>query len=118
MSSLILALFLSILGVGAPAQDTREAPEANPQAGQRLFDDVGCYQCHGFVGQGGAAGARLVPNPLPFAAFSRYVRAPTGQMPPYTVRILPDNELADIYAYVESIPDPPALDSIPALNLD
>jgi mono/diheme cytochrome c family protein len=83
--------------------------------GKKLFDTYGCYQCHGHDGHGGA-GARLAPNPLPFAAFSKYVRQPTGEMPPYTKKVVSDPELADIYAYLKSIPQAPAAKDIPILN--
>jgi hypothetical protein len=37
-------------------------------------------------------------------------------MPPYTAKVLSDQDLADIYAYLMSIPPPPAIDSIPLLK--
>ena len=55
---------------------------ANADNGKRLFVKDGCYQCHGYQGQGGAAGARLAPRPIVLAALTAYVRHPTGQMPP------------------------------------
>jgi len=44
------------------------AAAAEPSAanGRVLFVKVGCYQCHGYQGQGGAAGPRIAPEPLPF----------------------------------------------------
>jgi len=90
-----------------------ESPSA--QNGRKLFDGFGCYQCHDHDGHGGA-GARLAPNPIPFGAFSKYVRQPTGEMPPYTAKVVSDRELADIYAYLKSIPPPPDPKSIPILN--
>ena len=63
-----------------------------------------------------ATGPRLGPRPISFAAFSRYVRQPTGQMPPYTTRILSDTDLAHIYAFLRALPDPPAVQSIPLLK--
>jgi ubiquinol-cytochrome c reductase cytochrome c subunit len=45
-----------------------------------------------------------------------YVRAPQGQMPPYTSKVLSDTELADIYAFLKSLPLPPDPKSIPVLN--
>jgi mono/diheme cytochrome c family protein len=44
------------------------------------------------------------------------VRQPTGEMPPYTKKVVTDQELADIYAYLQSIPQPPPAKSIPILN--
>ena len=41
------------------------APAGNAANGRKLFVSNGCYQCHGYVGQGGNAGAKLAPKPLP-----------------------------------------------------
>jgi mono/diheme cytochrome c family protein len=87
----------------------------NVQNGKKIFDSYGCYQCHGHDGHGGA-GARLAPNPISFTAFSKYVRQPTGEMPPYTAKVVSDQELADIYAFLHSLPAPPPVKNIPLLN--
>jgi ubiquinol-cytochrome c reductase cytochrome c subunit len=88
---------------------------ADAAKGKRLYTDYGCYQCHGRQGQGSSGtGPRLGPNPLAYPAFQAYVRRPTAQMPPYTVKVVSDAELADIYAFVQSLP-PPAK-SIPLLE--
>lgn len=105
MRALILLAFASAVAAQTPSA-------AN---GKKLFDSYGCYQCHDHDGHGGA-GARLAPNPIPFAAFSKYVRQPTGEMPPYTKKVVSDQELADIYAYLQSVPPAPAAKSIPILN--
>ena len=112
MRFLILLTMASVLGAQTPAS----APKAgNAQNGKKIFDSYGCYQCHDHDGHGGA-GARLAPNPIPLAAFSRYVRQPTGEMPPYTKKVVSDQELADMYAFLQSIPPPPPAKSIPLLN--
>jgi len=98
-----------------PATGAQAAPAGNAQNGNQLFKRYGCYECHGYSAQGGV-GARLAPNPIPFAALSAYVRAPKGQMPPYTTKVLSDAELRDIYAFLQSIPKPPDPKSIPLLN--
>ena len=36
-------------------------------------------------------------------------------MPPYTAVVLSDQDLADIYAFLEARPKPPAVNSIPLL---
>ena len=89
---------------------------ASVDNGKRLFVKDGCYQCHGYQGQGGVAGARLAPRPIVLAALTAYVRHPTGQMPPYTSKVLSDTELADIHAYLSSIPAAPPLKNVPLLN--
>ena len=93
------------------------APTGNAEQGKKLFVSYGCYQCHGYEAQGSSAtGPRLGPRPLPFASFARYVREPSGQMPPYTIRVASETDLADIYAFVQSRPAPPPLQSIPLLK--
>jgi ubiquinol-cytochrome c reductase cytochrome c subunit len=98
-------------------QRSAPTPAGNAQEGKKLFVSYGCYQCHGYEAQGSSAtGPRLGPRPIAFTAFSRYVRQPTGQMPPYTAKVVSDMELADIYAYVGGRPAPPPVQSIPLLK--
>jgi mono/diheme cytochrome c family protein len=93
------------------------APTGNAQNGKKLFAADGCYQCHGYEAQGATpTGPRLGPRPIAFAQFSKYVRNPTGQMPPYTSKSVPDKDLADIYAFLQSLPAPPAVDAITLLK--
>ena len=100
-----------------PSPSTAAVPAGDAETGRKLFASDGCYQCHGYEGQGSTAtGPRLGPRPISFAAFSRYVRQPTGQMPPYTTRILSDTDLAHIYTFLRALPDPPAVQSIPLLK--
>ena len=82
------------------------APTGDAGNGHKLFDAVGCYQCHGYVGQGGSAGPELAKTKLPFDAFLTQVRRPADQMPPYEAVVLSDQLAADIYAYLESLPGP------------
>ena len=90
MRSLILLQLVFGFLLGSPAQDEGSVPRGNTDQGQFIFNDRGCYACHGYEGHGGVAGARLAPDPIPFQVFSRYVRDPTGQMPPYTRTVLSD----------------------------
>jgi cytochrome c553 len=83
------------------------APAGNADEGKKLYVSVGCYQCHGYEAQGSSAtGPRLGPRPMAYAAFSRYVRRPSGQMPPYTAKVVSDADLANIYAFIRSRPEP------------
>jgi len=90
-------------------------PAGNAEKGKALFARNACYQCHGYEGQGGTAGPRLGPNPIPFRGFVAYVRVPRGEMPPFTVKVMSDQELADVYAFLQARPRPPAVESIPLL---
>ena len=117
-----LLLFASLVSITAitaaqtPAPATQPAPGGNAETGRKLYVSTGCWQCHGYEGQGGAAGPRLAARPLPFAGFSRYVRRPTNQMPPYTEKVLSDADLAHIHAFIASRPAPPPVSSIPLLK--
>ena len=88
----------------------------NPETGKRLYMKNGCYQCHGTVGQGTIAGARIGPPLLSAQGVIRYVRRPAGQMPAFTDKVMSDKELTDVYAFLKSIPPPKPSKDIPLLN--
>jgi mono/diheme cytochrome c family protein len=93
------------------------APAGDVAKGKTSFERTGCWQCHGHQGQGGREGPRIAsPVPLAWPAFSAFVRTTKADMPPYTESVLSDQELADIYAYVRSIPPAPDFKTIPMLN--
>ncbi|MGA7487625.1 MAG: cytochrome c [Xanthobacteraceae bacterium] len=98
-----------VVGCGA-------ALAASAENGKTAFIQHGCWQCHGFQGQGGVAGLKLAPDPIAFEAFTAFVRGSNRFMPPYMEAILPDADLADIYAYLQSIPKPADYKGIPLLN--
>jgi mono/diheme cytochrome c family protein len=102
-----------ILAILLPAASL--AQEGNAAKGKELYVKDGCYECHGYNGQGGA-GARIAPKVLATAALIKYVRHPSGAMPPYTAKVASDQDLADIRAFLATIPEPPPLKSIPILN--
>jgi len=89
---------------------------ASAENGKRVFMRAGCWQCHGTLGQGGAAGPKLAPDPLPFDALSSFVRTTNRAMPPYREEVLSDADLADLYAYLQSIRKGPDPKTIPLLN--
>ena len=89
---------------------------ADSAKGKQLFLKNGCWQCHGYQGQGGVTGFKLAPDPIPFETLQTFVRTTNRNMPPYREEILPDGDLADIYAYLQSIPKGQDAKSIPLLN--
>ena len=110
-ATLVAALFAGAGAIGAPA------PQGDAVKGKAAFTHYGCYTCHGTEGQGAAAtGKKLAPNPLPYPAFSGFVRTTSQQMPPFTADILPEQDLMDIHAYLRSIPASPNPASIPLLQ--
>src|SRR5687768_8653729 len=93
------------------------APAGDVAKGKAAFDRVGCWSCHGLQGQGGREGPRIAaPVPMAYGALAGFVRTTSGDMPPYTEKVLSNQEMADIYAYLQSIPAPPEHKSIPLLN--
>lgn len=109
-------LYAYLQSLAAPVSATPSAADA--PAGQRLYVKDGCYECHGNLGQGSlqTGASRIGPIAIPFPAFAGYVRHPFGQMPPYTVKALPDGDLAAIYAYLQSLPQAQPSKNIPLLN--
>lgn len=89
---------------------------ADAGKGKQAYFKYGCWQCHGTVGQGGVAGPKLAPEPLPLEAMSNFIRTTNRTMPPYREQVLPNEDVADIHAYLSSIPKPPDYKSIAILN--
>jgi len=113
MRSRTLALASLIFTAVVVAQ---QPSAGDPAKGKDLFMKYNCYACHGFSGQNGP-GARLAPMKMPAAAFVAYVRAPrTRQMPSYSTKVLSDQQLTDIHAYVKTLPDSKPAKDVPALD--
>ena len=109
----ILFAVLMTLPIVAAAQTP---PAGNVENGKKLFMKENCYYCHGTGGQGGRDGARIAATALNVQAVIRYVRQPTGGMPAFTDKIISDQELTDIYAYLKSLPAAKAPKDIPLLD--
>ena len=95
------------------------AVAASAEKGKTAFIQHGCWQCHDFAGQGSIAtsnGKVIARTALPLDAFKSFVRTTNGAMPPYRPAVLSDDELDDIYAYLQSLPEPKAVSDIPLLN--
>jgi len=88
----------------------------NVENGKRVFVRDGCYECHGYAGQGTIAGARIGPPVLNAEGMIRYIRKPAGAMPAFTDKVLSDQEVNDIYAYLKTMPAPKPVKDIPLLN--
>jgi mono/diheme cytochrome c family protein len=105
------ALFVLALSAQPPSQ----AIVGDAARGQQLYADTfNCYACHGFDAQSGER--RLLPMNYTQEGFVTFVQSsPLPNMPPY-----PDasaEQLADIYAYIRTIPaDAPAVSDVPLLR--
>lgn len=121
---ILTALPLMLCAPAARAQAVSQneqsptSPGGNAETGKKIFTKDGCYECHGREGQGAAqaSGPRIGPSQRFIRPFIKYVRQPTGQMPPYTSEVISDQELADIYAYLQSRSRATPSKDIPLLN--
>src|SRR5215468_3608036 len=95
MKQILIAL-AALAAIAGPAHAAGDAAR-----GKTAFTKYGCWQCHGFDGQGSIAtsnGKILAHDPPPWEGFSALVRSSNTGMPPYSEKILPDGDLEDIYA--------------------
>jgi mono/diheme cytochrome c family protein len=105
----------AFVAISLSAQQQNQAVVGDAERGQPLFADTfNCYACHGFDVQSGER--RLVPLNYTQDGFITFVQSsPLPNMPAF-----PDasaQQLADIYAYIRTIPaDAPALGDVPLLR--
>jgi mono/diheme cytochrome c family protein len=100
----------------ASAQD---APKGDATNGKKVFLADGCFTCHGRSGQGGAYNGPapiLAHTALPFDAFKNQLRNPADDMPAFSTAVISDQQIADIYAFVQSLPGPTSPKDIAILN--
>ena len=111
----IVALAVAGMFSATAALAQADTPRGNAANGKKLFETVGCFECHGWAGQGGGAGPKLI-NPPVYPAFIVQLRTPRQIMPPYTARVLNDQQAADIYAHLLTLPKPADAKNIPLLQ--
>lgn len=102
----------ALLGASAIAQQTLTG---NATRGEQYFNDgYKCYACHGYDAVSGAR--RLVPMRYTQDGFIMFVQnSPLPQMPAYND--MPAQALADVYAYVQTLPaDAPEVDDLDLLS--
>lgn len=120
MKKLLVASALLCFELSAVAQSARTERAAIAN-GESVYLRVGCQACHGTVGHGGAA-RRLAPNTLPLPAFTTWVRNGTPGwsfmtgMPAFPATVISDADLADMRAFLASLPPPQPANDIPLLN--
>jgi mono/diheme cytochrome c family protein len=108
---------LTLLDARAGASQSALSPAA--AHGRALYISNGCYECHGYGGEG-AVGPRLGPNPLPLDVFTRQLRNPINfmpiHMPVYTAKVLSPADVAAIYAFLNTLPKAKPVADIPLLK--
>jgi mono/diheme cytochrome c family protein len=104
----LIAAAAVLLGAGglATAAGAQDAPAGDAAKGKRVYLADGCFTCHGRSGQGGAYNGPsplLAKTQMPFDGFKGQVRAPSNDMPAYSEAVMSDQDIADIYAFVQSL---------------
>jgi mono/diheme cytochrome c family protein len=118
----IARIACAVAGLGAAASMTAQAQDAPPgdaANGKRVYLADGCFTCHGRAGQGGAFNGpapRLAQTALPFDGFKGQIRNPVNDMPAFSGANLSDKDIADIYAFVQSLSGPRSAKDIAILN--
>lgn len=134
MNKLSLAFVFLVTAIShaqTPAGNNTPAAAGNANNGRTLYTAHQCFGCHGYNGE---TGTRLLQDdgtftprlltPRGFIAFLRAPRPneapPIGSslaMPSYGITSLPDQQAADLFAYIKTFkPTQPALKDIPLLN--
>lgn len=127
MNKMFIALSLVVFGLFlSSSPSVAQGLEGNADNGKELYVAYSCYACHGYTGET----ARVRLNPLLFTLedFVEYLRNPPEMpggfgmgfsMPAYAGPDVSGQDLADVYAYLRSLPstslDP---ENIPLLNGD
>jgi mono/diheme cytochrome c family protein len=77
----------------------------SPAVGQQLWQQLPCLACHGAQAQG-LSGPRLAGTSLSFDEVLLRVRTGKGPMPAFTEAQVSDQQLENIYAWLESLAPP------------
>jgi len=107
-----------ICGLALPAQ-AQDAPKGDVANGQRVYLADGCFTCHGRSGQGGnyyGTTPTLAKTELPFEGFKQQLRDPVRVMPAYAEAVVSDKEVADIYAFLQTLSGRRPAKDFPILN--
>ena len=114
MNPFAAILFAVALGAGGGVVRAQDAPSGGAPAGdaaegKRLYLAVGCFTCHGRAGQGGAMNGPapiLAGTAVPFDGFKGQLRQPSSDMPAYSETVMSERQMADIYAFLQTLPGP------------
>ena len=112
----VIAIALIFLNSFAIAQTPASSLTGNAETGKKLYVTYFCWSCHGSNGRAGGTGPAIAPSSRSGEDLIKYVRKPRGPMPPYISKSISDKDLADIAAFLRSVPKDPDLKTIPLLN--
>ncbi len=113
------AAFVLAVGAFAGLARAQDAPAGDAVNGKRVFLAVGCMYCHGRAGQGGAMNYPAPPlakTELPVDGFKGVLRQSLRDMPAYIEAVLPDKDVVDIHAFLQTLPGRRPAKDIAILN--
>jgi mono/diheme cytochrome c family protein len=120
----MVALFVRVVAAALFALTLASAVFAEDAAGDAsngklIYAKMRCFTCHGRAGQGGAfnyPAPALAALELPVEAFQAFLREPPNDMPAFSTALLSDQEAADMWAWLHSLPGRKPTKDFPLLN--
>jgi ubiquinol-cytochrome c reductase cytochrome c subunit len=113
---LLVAALVMVAKSSAFAQTPESSLTGNAENGKKLYVTYFCWSCHGSNGRAGGTAPAIAPSTRSGEDLIKYIRKPRGAMPPYTSKSISDREIADIAAFLRTIPKDPDPKTIPLLN--
>jgi len=107
MNTLMKLAAVALLAGVVGTSWSEEAPKGDAASGQRIYMAAGCFTCHGRVGQGGNfnfATPSLAHTVWPVEALRAFLRVGLNDMPAFSKEVLTDQQVADIHAFLQSLP--------------
>ena len=98
---------------GEEEAEVEEGAVGNPNNGQSLFFEMGCNVCHGDRGEG-LVGPTIAQTIVPLDRVITQYREPLEAMTAFPADQVSDEEIADIYAWLQTVERPPEAAVIPS----
>lgn len=92
----------------APVDAAPAAGAVDPARGQQVFFQNGCNVCHGDTGQGGI-GPTLAQTSFSLEQELQQYRNPRGVMPRFDESVIPDEDVANVLAWLQTLPLPDSI---------
>ncbi len=98
---------------GEEEVEQEEGAIGNPVNGQNLFFSMGCNVCHGDRGEG-LVGPTIAMTVVPLDRVIEQYREPLEAMTAFPPDQIADEEIADVYAWLQTVERPPVAQEIPS----
>ncbi|MXX80048.1 MAG: hypothetical protein F4Y69_03325 [Chloroflexi bacterium] len=98
---------------GEQEVEQEEGAVGNPINGQNLFFAMGCNVCHGDQGEG-LVGPTIAMTVVPLDRVIQQYREPLEAMTAFPPDQISDEEIADVYAWLQTVERPPVAQEIPS----